>query len=87
MQLVKPYGLAKTLKIVGKSNVLSTCIKWQEKNRPVVAGSPMAVANVYILGFSENLVKPLEKQTFLALAASGNKKQTRGRRRQTGGGK
>ena len=53
----------------------------------MVAGGPLAVANVYILGFSENLVEPMEKQTFLALAASGNKKQTRGHRRQIGGGK
>ena len=78
---------SENLEIVGKSNLLSTCIKWQEKNRPVAAGGPLAVANVYILGFSENLGKPLGQQTFPALAASGNKKHTRGRRRQTGDGK
>ncbi len=40
MQPVESYGLAETLKIIGKYNVLSTRIKWQEKNRPVVAGGP-----------------------------------------------
>ena len=34
MQPVKSYGLAETLEIIGKYNVLSTCFKWQEKTDP-----------------------------------------------------
>ena len=34
----KSYGLAKTLKIIGKSKVLSTCIKWQERKQ--IRGRP-----------------------------------------------
>ena len=33
MQPVKSYGLAETLGIIGKYNVLSTRIKWQEKKQ------------------------------------------------------
>ena len=51
-------------KTLGKINVLSTCIKWQEKKQTRGRRRPLAVANVYILGFSENLVKRCKNQRF-----------------------